>query len=280
MILKINFFWKLRKLKYYFSKNIVLDVGSGGDPYVSANVCFDKDISNSYLRDNEETYISPFIYTVISNGKNLPFKENFFTKTILSHVVEYNRNPKKLLDEVSRVSIGGILEGGNHQLFKQSAYPHMSLICNYDSKNNFVVYKKKFSEDLCKDFYDNNLINLNKSNPKLFHYRFEWNKSDNSYPFNIKYLNKDYKFNWEIPCVESKIKSFHKKNFKYFFKYFLMRLRSLFFSISYVDFLQCPSCKNDLIYNNQSINCSACNTYAKIKKKLIIFKLNEDEYSN
>lgn len=270
-----NFFWKLRKFKYYFSKNIVLDVGSGGDPYISANVCFDKDIINSYLRDNDRTYASPYTYTVISNDKHLPFKTNFFGKTVLSHVIEYNRKPDELLKEIFRISKGGFLEGGNHQLFKQSYYPHMSLICNYESQNQFIIYKKQFSDDLCQDYFnDHKIIDIKKNHPESYHYRFEWEKVNKLNPFKIKYLNEDYEFNWKIPDIKSKKNKLHKKYIKNFLKNILVGLRSIFFKFNYADFLQCPSCQNDLIYNSEFINCTACDTTAKIKGKLIIFKNN------
>ena len=88
-------------------KDLVLEVGSGGNPYFRSNVLLD-----AYL-DTRQRHHAPLISdrkTVIGLVENLPFKDKSFDFIIASHVLEHSSEPEKFLTELQRVGKAGYIE--------------------------------------------------------------------------------------------------------------------------------------------------------------------------
>ena len=103
-----NFSWSFRRL-YVPVKNsdLVLEVGSGGNPYFRSNILID-----AYQETRERHWV-PLIAdrpTVLGFVENLPFKDNQFDFVIASHVLEHSHDPQKFLSELQRVSKAGYIE--------------------------------------------------------------------------------------------------------------------------------------------------------------------------
>ena len=84
--------WSVRRLYCPVDKEaLVLEVGSGGNPYFRSNVLIDA------YADTRERHWAPLISdrpTVLGFVENLPFKDKSFDFVIASHVFEHTPYPE------------------------------------------------------------------------------------------------------------------------------------------------------------------------------------------
>src|SRR3954471_2834901 len=84
--------WSLRRLHCPVdSQALVLEVGSGGNPYPRANVLLD-----AYEATRERHWV-PLVAdrpTVLGFVENLPFRDRAFDFVIASHVLEHSSHPE------------------------------------------------------------------------------------------------------------------------------------------------------------------------------------------
>jgi len=88
------------------SNDIVIDLGCGGLPNPRANIAVDF-IDDDLERSEKLKIDRPFVWASIDK---LPFKDKCIDYSILSHVLEHLEKPKYALDEIQRISGGGILK--------------------------------------------------------------------------------------------------------------------------------------------------------------------------
>lgn len=100
--------WALRRYHVPVPSNaLVLEVGSGGNPYPRANVLLDA------YEETRERHWAPLTSdrpTVLGFVENLPFKDKAFDFVIASHVLEHSVQPEKFLSELQRVAKAGYIE--------------------------------------------------------------------------------------------------------------------------------------------------------------------------
>lgn len=100
--------WSLRRLHCPVSSDaLVLEVGSGGNPYYRANVLLD-----AYEETRERHWVKLISDrpTMIGFVENLPFKDKVFDFVVASHVLEHSTNPMRFLSELQRVARAGYIE--------------------------------------------------------------------------------------------------------------------------------------------------------------------------
>ena len=85
----------------------MLEVGSGGSPYLRSNVLCDPFLV-SHDRFYEELITDRI--TVNAFAEKLPFKDNSFDFVIASHVLEHSDNPEQFIKEIQRVAKAGYIE--------------------------------------------------------------------------------------------------------------------------------------------------------------------------
>jgi SAM-dependent methyltransferase len=100
--------WSLRRLHCPVPPQaLVLEVGSGGNPYARANVLLD-----AYEHTRERHWV-PLVAdrpTVLGFAENLPFRDHAFDFVIASHVLEHSTDPARFLGELMRVARAGYIE--------------------------------------------------------------------------------------------------------------------------------------------------------------------------
>jgi uncharacterized protein YbaR (Trm112 family) len=85
---------------------LVLEVGSGNNPYPRSDVLLDASL-NDYERGGRLIADRPL---VIGLAERLPFKDHIFDFSIASHVLEHSSDPGTFLFELQRVSKAGYIE--------------------------------------------------------------------------------------------------------------------------------------------------------------------------
>ena len=88
--------------------SLVLDAGSGGEPFPFANLLFDKYTGKTQHRYNE-LKINNLPFTV-GDIQKLPYKDKSIDFLYTAHVLEHVENPADALNEILRVSKGGYIE--------------------------------------------------------------------------------------------------------------------------------------------------------------------------
>ena len=90
--------WKFRRFHCPVdSTALVLEVGSGGNPYFRSNILLDA------YENTRERHWAPLVSdrpTVLGFVEKLPFKDKVFDFVIASHVLEHSPNPVKFLTEI------------------------------------------------------------------------------------------------------------------------------------------------------------------------------------
>lgn len=173
--------WALRRLHCPVSAEaLVLEVGSGGNPYARANVLLD-----AYEETRERHWV-PLISdrpTVLGFVEKLPFKDKSFDFVIASHVFEHSTDPEKFLRELQRVAKAGYIEVPD--AFMERINPYLDHRLEITVRHEKLVIRKKpqstvdetlveLYSDRAKPYIAGKLI---PAHPFAFHVRYYWKEN-------------------------------------------------------------------------------------------------------
>jgi len=190
-----NIEWAIRRLTVPVDKNaLVLEVGSGGNPYPRANVLVDA------YEETQERHWDPLVCdrpTVLADGERLPFKDKAFDFVIAAHVLEHSAEPEKFLTELQRVAHSGYIE--TPDAFMERINPYKDHRLEVTVRNNALVIRKKsrwivdgelveLYEQRAKRRVTRNLI---PTYPKDFHMQYYWTDK-----INYRVLNPEVDASW------------------------------------------------------------------------------------
>lgn len=173
--------WALRRLHCPVSKNaLVLEVGSGGNPYARANVLLDA------YEATRERHWAPLVAdrpTVLGFVENLPFRDGAFDFVIASHVLEHSSDPERFIAELQRVARAGYIEVPDAFMERLNPYRDHRLeitVCD----GTLVIRKKaawqadpelaELYEANAKGFIAGETI---PRHPFAFHVRYYWHET-------------------------------------------------------------------------------------------------------
>lgn len=258
--------WSLRRLYCPVKKeDLVLEIGSGGNPYYRANVLCD-----AYL-ETEERFFEGLVAdrpTVLARAEKLPFKDGAFDFVIASHVLEHSKDPEKFISEMQRVGRAGYIEVPDAFMERLTNYGfHMLEIT--DQNHTLLIRKKKAQvqdEELWALFKNKArgvAPYLFSKYPFNFHVRYYWSK--NSGGIKYKILNPDYKFDWEPPHVSADFAVAEKLSLKTRFNKVILFLFRYFFSqnsrnarLELIKYLICVRCGKSLVKSGSVYECTYC----------------------
>lgn len=256
--------WALRRLNCPVGKDaLVLEVGSGGNPYFRANVLLD-----AYENTRERHWV-PLISdrpTVLGFVENLPFKDKAFDFVIASHVLEHSADPRKFLSELQRVAKAGYIEVPD--TFMERINPYRDHRLEITVRNGRLCIRKKKSWQVdaeLVELYESRIKKIitqdtMRKHPFEFHVRYYWqNKID------YEILNPEIDASWQASGSDNS--SSVAPNFISRFRSKILEFVRLLFSqhrrnknIDLIKLLSCPSCKNvDLKFSHDNIFCQKCN---------------------
>jgi SAM-dependent methyltransferase len=170
--------WAARRLHCPVSPDdLVLEVGSGGNPYFRANVLLD-----AYENTAERHWV-PLVSdrpTVMAFGEDLPFADKAFDFVIASHVLEHSTDPSRFLSEMQRVAKAGYIEVPDAFMERINPYRDHRLeitvrqgVLKIRRKRASVVDEElvELYEDRAKFWVTRELI---PRHPFSFHVRYYW----------------------------------------------------------------------------------------------------------
>ena len=170
--------WALRRFHTPVSANaLVLEVGSGGNPYPRSNVLLD---AYEATRERHWVPLTADRPTVLGFVENLPFRDRAFDFVIASHVLEHSPHPERFIAELERVAASGYIEVPDAFLERVNPYRdhRLEITCRDET---LIIMKKRswvhdpevveLYEDRVKQFLTSELI---PRRPYEFHVRHYW----------------------------------------------------------------------------------------------------------
>lgn len=170
--------WSLRRVALNIPADaLVLEVGSGGNPYPRSNVLLDA------YEETRERHWEALVHdrpTILSFGENLPFKDKAFDYVIAAHVLEHTPHPEKFLAELQRVARAGYIE--TPDAFMERINPYKDHRLEVTVRDDGLLIRKKADW-----IYDADLVELYEKRAKEiitretipryaaeFHMRYFW----------------------------------------------------------------------------------------------------------
>ena len=273
-ILKKKIAWSLRRLTLGIPPSfLVLEVGSGGNPYPRANVLLDA------YEETRERHWDALIHdrpTVLSFGENLPFKDNAFDYVIAAHVLEHTPYPEKFLTELQRVARGGYIE--TPDAFMERINPYKDHRLEVTVRDEGLVIRKKPAW-----IYDADLVELYEERAKAvitretipqhaaeFHMRYFW---QDKIKFNI--VNPEVDATWTPPSPS--LDAPRHLGIKAKLRLLLLSLIRTWFSqgsrnakLDILPLMRCPKCYSEHLERLSATEsvCRGCDAHYKIDQNV------------
>jgi ubiquinone/menaquinone biosynthesis C-methylase UbiE len=274
--------WSLRRLYCPTDKNsLVLDVGSGGNPYARANILLD-----AYKSTRERNWVQLKVdrFMILGFVEKLPFKDHAFDFVIASHVLEHSKNPCQFLSELQRVAKAGYIEVPDAFFERINPYKdhRLEITCR---DNKLIIRKKPFwiVDENTVELYENRVKpflvrKLFKANPFIFHVRYYWKEK-----IDYVIVNPEVNAEWE-PINENIANTQRVRNAKYFLHEKILNLLRLLLSqnkknrkLDIIKLLICPTCGFDsLLLSADSILCIKCKVVYPVNNNIIEMYSKED----
>ena len=255
--------WSLRRLHCPVdAKALVLEVGSGGNPYFRSNVLLDA------FEATQQRHWAPLVAdrcTVLGAVERLPFRDKSFDFVIASHVLEHSTQPEIFLQELQRVAKAGYIEVPDALMERLNPYRDHRL--EITVRNGTLVVRKKASWRA-----DPELVELFESRGKQwisgetiprhpfdFHVRYYWKDR-----IDFTVLNPEVDAAWEPPTdANPGVQSVGRR--ARINAILLRTVRSLFSQrqrngrIDLAGLLACPECRStELEIGVELIVCRSC----------------------
>lgn len=267
--------WSLRRLYCPVNPDaLVLEVGSGGNPYYRANVLLD-----AYENTGERHWV-PLVTDrpmILGFVESLPFKNKVFDFVIASHVLEHSPDPEQFIEEMQRVSRAGYIEVPDAFMERINPYPDHRL--EITVREGKLIIRKKSAWQV-----DPELVELYENCVKGIVTRYVIPR--HPFDFHVRYYWKD-KIDYEIinPDVIAQRHVAEQSNASVLPKsslrskvqsMLLATIRSLLSQharnskIDLIELLQCTHCqKSELAQEKEALSCHACGTTYSIRNGIL-----------
>jgi hypothetical protein len=175
--------WTLRRLHVPVDREaLVLEVGSGGNPFPRANVLLDA------FEVSRERHFQPLTKDrpiVLGLVEDMPFRDDAFDFVIACHVIEHSTNIDACLRELQRVARAGYIECPD--AFFERINPYKDHRYEVTERDGALVTRRKLAwvrdADLV-ELYEKQVKPSTKwlghlrRNPFAFHVRHFWSRSE------------------------------------------------------------------------------------------------------
>lgn len=273
--------WSLRRLHCPVPPEaLVLEVGSGGNPYARANVLLD---AYEETRERHWVPLKSDRPIVLGFVENLPFKDHTFDFVIASHVLEHSADPARFLSELQRVAKAGYIEVPD--AFMERINPYRDHRLEITVRQGKLIIRKKpkwmadealvdLYSDRAKPFIAGNLI---PSHPFAFHVRYYWSER-----IDFTVLNPEIDASWQPPEGQpagsaAASSGVRQKILDGLRQLMSQRVRNC--NIDLLSLLRCPTCHADNFKQSDArIICQACGASYEMRQGIAaLYPQNKNE---
>lgn len=255
--------WALRRLHCPVARDaLVLDVGSGGNPYPRANVLLD---AYEETRERHWVPLKADRPAVLGRIENLPFRDGAFDFVIASHVLEHSADPARFLTELQRVARAGYIE--TPDAFMERLNPYRDHRLEVACRDGALEIRKKpswmvdaelvaYYESSAKPAIAGGLI---PRRPFAFHTRYYW---EGRIPYTI--INPEVDASWPAPPDAVEVRAPAVPVLRQALadtarRLFSQRARNR--GIDLVALMRCPRCRGTHLQSaSEGITCPDCTT--------------------
>ena len=250
---------------------MVLDVGSGGNPFPRSDVLLDR-LTGDDHRCGEAMMIDRAC--VFGDAASMPFKDNAFDFVIASHILEHMPEPEVFIKELQRVGKAGYIETPNALMERFHPY---NIHCLELLNINGILHINKKAKPVIDQYLGTKNLLGEKSefgqimfkHPKLFHIEYLWDKS-----IEYKIHNSEVSCDWIEEINDMNIQGEHKESFTddivqgagwreygmlFVNAWHSYKRKKRLKNFDLISILACPSCHADLEKNNNKLHCNSCN---------------------
>lgn len=276
--------WSLRRLHCPARPHaLVLEVGSGGNPYARANVLLD---AYEVTRERHWVPLKADRPTVLGFVERLPFRDKVFDFVIASHVLEHSADPDRFLAELQRVAKAGYIE--TPDAFMERINPYRDHRLEVTERDNCLVIRKKGAwkaDQSTVELYEHTAktIFTKRVMPKYpfaFHIRHYW---QNRIHFTV--VNPEIDATWappqgegqtmRVPSILGHLKGLVRESLRW-----LLSQRKRNRTIDLINLLRCPSCGAESVSRiNETVVCSRCRHEYPIKGEIPVMYPKSNEGS-
>ncbi len=255
--------WSLRRLHCPVPRDaLVLEVGSGGNPYPRSNVLLD---AYEHTRERHWVPLTADRPLILGFVENLPFKDKCFDFVIASHVLEHSPYPEKFLSELERVAKGGYIETPDALMERINPYRDHRLevsVCE-----GALIVRKKAGW-----MVDQEIVSLYEPSAKRhiagetiprhpfdFHMRYYWwgklkfnvQNPDVDASWKAVYSNDEkQEENYPVSLIRKRIQTFLRK---------MLSQNERNKTIDIIDLMRCPVCKKSSLEKiEEMVVCRSC----------------------
>lgn len=266
--------WSLRRFHVPVDANaLVLEVGSGGNPYPRANVLLD---AYESTRERHWAPLASDRPTVLGFVENLPFRDGAFDFVIAAHVLEHSTQPERFLSELQRVARAGYIEVPD--AFLERVNPYRDHRLEITCRDQTLVIRKKsawWHEPEVVELYEDRVKplitgELMPRHPFEFHVRYYWN---NQISFQV--LNPEVDANWPAPASDRAVTDpSASEKARQLIRDLLRGLlsqRRRNAGLDLFPLLRCTACHStDLVRHTGAIRCQACELDFPIRRGVVV----------
>lgn len=263
--------WSLRKLRLPIGlKDLVIEVGSGGNPHPASDILAEKFIDSSHrlkaIRIDRQI--------VLADACKMPFRTGAFDYSIAFHVLEHVTDPAAFIGEMTRISKAGYIETPN--LLYERLFPlHVHLLELALVDGELVIYRKpagmhdSFMAESNPVLHERGWARLFASRPELFHVCYKWRGQAH-----FRIVNPDQSLDWHefpeagliatdqglvAPASTGEEGFTLRQTIIQAIRWFYVRFgRS---RIDLASIFVCPECHGDLVKTDQTYGCHGCQAH-------------------
>lgn len=256
--------WSLRRLHCPVARDdLVLEVGSGGNPYYRANVLCD-----AYIETRERHFV-PLVHdrpTVLGFVERLPFRDDAFDFVIASHVLEHSRDPERFLSEIQRVGRAGYIEVPDAFMERLTCYlDHRLEITERAGRLRITKKRAHVHDPETAELFSHRASRIFPEwvaeRPFAFHVRYYWSRATGGVQYQI--TNPDVDCTWPAEHTSS---TRGRKTVRAAVHATVLRTARLLLSqnrrnraLDLMRLIRCPACgSTELSRRDGAIACAGC----------------------